>query len=65
MWKAGNKLNKDAVMGSFSVVETSVTGNIPIKEMNARRLKWQTVDDDKLVKKDLDMSEGSIISLEP
>lgn len=40
LWKAGNKLNKDAKMGSFSVVETSITGNIPIKEMNARRLKW-------------------------
>jgi hypothetical protein len=32
--------------------------------MNARRLTWKTEDDDSLVKKDLDFSEGDIITLE-
>lgn len=65
LWKAGNINNKDAKMGSYSVVETSVTGNQPLKDMNARRLSWKTVDDDTLVKKNLDFSEGDIITLEP
>lgn len=57
--------NKDAKMGSYKVTETSLTGNQPLSEMNERRLSWKTVDDETLVKKDLDFSEGDIISLEP
>ena len=65
LWKAGNIKNKDLEMGSYSVTETSVTGNQPLTDMNARRLSWKTVDDASLVKKDLDFSEGDIIKLEP
>ena len=65
LWKAGNIKNKDVEMGSYSVTETSVTGNQPLTDMNARRLSWKTVDDASLVKKDLDFSEGDIIKLEP
>ena len=32
--------------------------------MNARRLTWKTQDDETLVKKDLDFSEGDIVTLE-
>jgi len=52
-------------MGSYNVLETSITGNQPLTDMNARRLSWKTVDDDILVKKDLDFSEGDIVTLEP
>lgn len=45
MWKVGNINNKDAVMGSYTVTETSVTGNQALKDMNARRLSWKTKDD--------------------
>jgi hypothetical protein len=33
--------------------------------MNERRLHWNTVDDDKLVKKTLDFNDGDIATLEP
>ena len=65
LWKAGNIKNKGIKIGSYSVTETSVTGNQPLIDMNAKRLSWKTVDDASLVKKDLDFSEGDIIKLEP
>lgn len=64
MWRAGNAKNKDAEIGSYTVTETSITGNQKLADMNARRLHWKTQDDDKLVKKDLDFSEGDIVTLE-
>lgn len=54
MWKEGNKNNAQAEMNQFTVVETSITGNIKMEDMRSRRLQWETVDDDILVKKDLD-----------
>jgi hypothetical protein len=32
--------------------------------MNDRRLHWKTVDDDKLVKKDLSFDDGDMVTLE-
>jgi hypothetical protein len=42
MWKVGNMNNKNAVMGSYTVTETSITGNQKLVEMNANRLTWKT-----------------------
>lgn len=52
-------------MKSYTITETSITGNQDLKEMNERRLHWKTVDDDKLVKIPLDFSDGDIADLEP
>ena len=52
-------------MGSYTVTEKSITGNQDLKSMNENRLQWKTVDDDKLVKKDLSFDEGDMVTLEP
>jgi hypothetical protein len=65
LWKSANSEPDLTNMNPYSVSETSITGNQPIKSMNERRLHWNTVDDDKLVKKDLDFDEGDILTLEP
>ena len=63
LWKSAN--TPDAVMKQYTVTEKSITGNIDVKEMNDRRLQWKTVDDDKLVKKDLSFDDGDMVTLEP
>jgi len=65
LWKSANQESDIKDMKPYTVRETSITGNQDLKEMNERRLHWNTVDDDKLVKKDLDFTEGDIVTLEP
>jgi hypothetical protein len=65
LWKSANSKSDLSNMNSYTVSETSITGNQPIKAMNDRRLHWNTVDDDKLVKKDLVFDEDDIVTLEP
>jgi hypothetical protein len=43
MWRSSN----ESEVPEYSLTETSVTGNMPVEEMQARRLKWKTVDDGK------------------
>ena len=42
-----NANNGTAGLTDIEIVETSITGNQKLSEMNERRLKWKTVDDDK------------------
>ena len=42
MWKSAHSL--DSEVGSYTLIETSVTGTIPMAEMQSRRLKWNTED---------------------
>ena len=42
MWKSSH--SPDAPLGSYTLTETSITGNMPLSEMENRRLKWQTDD---------------------
>lgn len=47
LWKSANKLAPVAYDG-LEITELSLTGNMELKEMQARKLKWMTVDDEKM-----------------
>lgn len=36
--------NPNTPMPSYKLVETSITGNMPVEEMEARRIHWKTTD---------------------
>lgn len=38
------EMNPDIAAASYKITETSVTGNIEVSKMEARRLKWKTTD---------------------
>ena len=63
LWQSANL--PDTTIAPFTVTEKSITGSQDLKMMNENRLHWKTVDDDKLVKKDLSFDLGDIIILEP
>jgi len=44
----------------YDLTETSVTGNMPISEMEARRLKWKTGTEDQ----EKELSDYSLVKLE-
>ena len=46
LWNSANALNPVAYSG-LEVTELSLTGNMLLKEMKARKIKWMTVDDDR------------------
>jgi hypothetical protein len=63
MWKSSNG---DSKVGEYTLTETSVTGNMPVEEMQSRRLKWKTVDDGKYEDCKINYKmDGEIIDLEP
>lgn len=35
-------------IASINVEEVSITGNMPIEEMQSRKIQWKTMDDDDL-----------------
>jgi len=45
---------------NYDLTETSVTGNMPISEMEARRLKWKTGTEDQ----EKELSDYSLVKLE-
>jgi hypothetical protein len=64
MWKAAH--SSDSVVQPYTLTETSITGNIPMSEMQSRRLKWKTDDEDKVHKSNLSYTmDGDMIKLEP
>lgn len=46
LWLAANPSDSSDDF-ECKITEMSMTGNMPLKEMEERRLKWKTVDDDK------------------
>lgn len=40
MWKAANPKTVFPSPSDFKIMETSVTGNMPVSEMEDKRLKW-------------------------
>jgi hypothetical protein len=50
---------------SLNIEEMTVTGNLPIKKMLARKIKWNTVDDDKLTESSFDDEQTDIKTLKP
>jgi len=46
LWAAANKL-KPVPLGSVQITELSLSGNMLLEEMQARRIHWKTVDDAK------------------
>ena len=46
LWTAGNS-DKPIKYQDLQIDELSLTGNMYLKEMMARKIKWATVDDDK------------------
>ena len=63
MWKSAHSADSD--VGSYTLTETSVTGNMPLEEMENRRLKWQTddgIDDPKKLSYEIN---GDMIQVEP
>lgn len=46
LWKSANALNP-VDFEALEINELSLTGNMLLEEMKARKIKWQTVDDDK------------------
>ena len=63
MWKSAHSANTD--VGCYTLTETSVTGNMPLTEMENRRLKWQTDDGIDALKKLSHEINGEMIQLEP
>jgi len=57
--------NSGALPENIDWTEMSLTANMPLKEMQSRKIQWKTVDDDKLEKKPMDMNDGATINLEP
>ena len=47
-WNEAN-LKHDRSVDQLEIEELSVTANMPITEMQKRKIDWKTVDDDKLV----------------
>lgn len=58
-------MNKQSV--EFKLTETSVTGNMPVEEMQARRAVWHTVDDNMpgFERSKISYDSGDVITLEP
>lgn len=58
-------LNSENV--NFKLTETSITGNMPVEEMNVRRAVWKTVDDDKpeFQRSKISHDSGDVITMEP
>lgn len=46
LWNAGN-MGKPVKYQDLQISELSLTGNMELKEMQSRKIKWSTVDDDK------------------
>jgi hypothetical protein len=64
MWKAAHSV--DSIVKPYTLVETSITGTIPMSEMQSRRLKWKTDADDVLPQSKLSYSiDDGMIQLEP
>lgn len=65
MWKSAH--GEDSEVLSFSLRETSVTGTMTMSEMQSRRLKWQTEDDEDIPKTNLSYTVGddNMLWLEP
>jgi hypothetical protein len=64
MWKSTH--GEESQVGPYTMVETSVTGNMPVEEMQQRRLKWKTVDDGKYQECKINYeNDKDIIDLEP
>jgi hypothetical protein len=51
----------------FKIIETSITGNMPLEEMQSRRAVWHTVDDNKagFQKSKISYELGDSITMEP
>jgi hypothetical protein len=64
MWKSSHALDSEVM--PYTLTETSVTGNMPVSEMQSRRLKWKTEDDAILPASKLSYSiNGDLIDVEP
>lgn len=62
MWKAANP--SVPVPSEYKLTETSVTGNMPISEMQERRLKWIS-DMPELIINETPIDEDGIVNLIP
>ena len=65
MWQGSNPFSE---VPEYTLTETSVTGNMPVEEMQSRRIIWKTVDDDRedLVKSKIEYGiKDEVVSLEP
>jgi len=61
LWRNSNS----GPMPSYKMVETSVTGNMPVEEMESRRINWKTASKNhKRQKKDRSV-DGDKITIEP
>lgn len=64
MWKSAHSL--DSEVGSYTLTETSVTGTIPMADMQSRRLKWKTEDEEDVPETTLTYEiNGDMIDVEP